>query len=776
MMFADNGARVIKVEPPEGDRLREEFLSAFLVWNRGKESLVADLRTDEGRAEVQRLAEGADVVIEAFGHETSKRFGVDADALRARNPRLVHCSIKGFPAKSAYADLKGFDGVVAAKVGSQIAMPGQDRPKFSNFSEPSYGAAQLGVQGILAALIVREQTGRGQAVESTLYQGLFPYDVNSMITWHVQNRRQDLLPPGDSAANIGLISERLCTKDGRWVEFMSILPHQFKAYIRAIGMDSLWDDPDFEGAPMVAPEKREAIRTKLFERFRQRTLEEWMPDLLAEPDCVFEPLVTTEEAMRHPQAVHNGAVVEVDDPQVGKMTQAAFPAAFSETPTVTGRPSPVLGEHGPLPRPQAAPAPAEGAAPRPLEGVTVLELANFMATPVAMNLLASLGARVIKVEDIKGDPWRHMMGGISGVQTLEGKESLALDLRLPEAREVLHRLVAKADVFVYGFRAGMEQRLGADYATLKAINPKLIYMNAAGYGGDGPYALRPMYGNTTRALSGGTYRQGGAWLDPERARTADVDGLKDIASRLIGNGSAGGDPESAMGRASTLLMALLETGRSGNGQFIDTSMLNLNAFANSEDFNSYVGKSPMTLPDEGALGLGALYRLYPAKEGWVFLGAPEQADFEAFAAAAAPELAADARFATADARAANDGALAEAIEAVLAGRSAAEWEAELTPKGIGCVAVSTGTIGDFSITDPGILPAGLVAEVDSPRFGRYPRHGAPVTLSESPATLGPAPEVGEHSEAILVELGYSPDEIEGMAESKVVGLGSLQPA
>lgn len=769
MMLADNGARVLKLEQPQGDRLRSELPSAFLVWNRGKESVVLDLHESDGRAEAQRLAAVADVVIEGFEKGVAESFGVDYDSLCAHNPRLIHCSIKGFPAHSAYGALKGYDGIVAAKAGYYLKSTVRDGPAFSNFAEGSFGAAQFAVQGILAALIVRDRTGRGQRVESSLYQGLYPYDLLDMINWHVVNRRPDLgIAPGENNTNDSLMSESLVTKDGRWIAFMSILPHQFKAYIHALGMDHLWDEPGFERAPYVEHEDRERFRDMLFARFRERTFEEWMPVLAAEPDLVCEPFSTIEGAMDHVQVAHNGAALEIEDERFGLVKQAAFPAAFSETPARVTRSAPALGEHAELP---VAGASSEGTgAPAPLhalDGVTIVELANFYASPYALTLLAALGARVVKVEDLGGDPWRAMLGGLGGVQTVEGKESLALNLRDPAGREILHRLVRKADAFVFGFRPGSERSLEVDYETLEEINPRLVYLYGGGYGSDGPYARRAMYGNTTKAMMGGAYRQAGRWLRPERALAANVAELKQMAERFGPLGSVGGDPESASIRASALLMALLEQRRSGRGQFIDTSMVNLNAFANCEDFTRYAGKSELPLPDDDGYGLSALYRLYPTAQGWVFLAAPTQAEWEQLAGAIAPELIDSPRFASVSDRAENDAELATALGELLARKPAAEWEASLAPRGIGCVEVFERSFGDFSCGDAAIADAGLVAEVEHPRFGSYLRHAEAVRLSDVQPKLGGACEVGQHTEAILAELGYSPSEIAGLLDANV---------
>jgi len=178
VVLADAGARVVKIEPPEGDRLRTDNPSGFLVWNRGKESLVADLRTADGQQTLRDLAQRADVIIEAFAPGTSAKWGIGPDDLRAKNPALIHCAITGFGSSGPYAALKAYDSLVAAKVGlwARGAFGHRDGPIVFPVPWASLGAGMQSVAGIMGALMVRETTGRGQALDATLVAGLDPIE------------------------------------------------------------------------------------------------------------------------------------------------------------------------------------------------------------------------------------------------------------------------------------------------------------------------------------------------------------------------------------------------------------------------------------------------------------------------------------------------------------------------------------------------------------------------------------------------------------------------
>jgi crotonobetainyl-CoA:carnitine CoA-transferase CaiB-like acyl-CoA transferase len=192
-VLCDFGAEVIKVEPPGGDPFRG--LAAAPMWLRGKRSLCLDLKSEAGYGAFIRLVTGADVLVESFRPGVAGRLRVDYPAVARLNPRCVYCSITGFGPAGPYSGYKGYEGTVAAKSGRMAAFEGQiprRGPAYAAVQVGTHGAAQSAVQGILAALLVRERTGRGQLIETSLLQGLLPYDMRGLVFDQVLDRMTDL--------------------------------------------------------------------------------------------------------------------------------------------------------------------------------------------------------------------------------------------------------------------------------------------------------------------------------------------------------------------------------------------------------------------------------------------------------------------------------------------------------------------------------------------------------------------------------------------------------
>jgi crotonobetainyl-CoA:carnitine CoA-transferase CaiB-like acyl-CoA transferase len=767
MVLADNGARVVKLEPPEGDRLRRESPSGFLVWCRDKESVVIDLRTGAGRDRYLALAQSADVIVEALAPGVAAAWGVDYPVLRETNPRLVYCSITAFGAAGSYARLKGYEGVVAAKsglftAGTYTGRPTGSDPVFVNAPLASVGAGHMALSGVLAALTARETTGRGQCVEATLVQGLTPSDYFATMHWQYELRRA-AEPPAPRAVPLARPPALLCSKDGRWINVSTTMPHQLRSLVKALEITVT--RPSAADA-VAATEYRDAF----YDAFRQKTLEEWLPLLLADTDIAFEVVRTSEQGMDHPQAVHNRQVIQLNDPVVGPVAQIGPIADFSETPSVMTRSAPALGEHAALPD---APhvcrsSPAAANLTHALSNISIIEFGYFYAMPFGITMAASFGARVIKVEGVTGDPMRVNYGvaEAGAVKVLEGKESVALDVKTVEGRKIINQLLAGADVFAFGFRPQVARRLGLDYQSVRDINPRIIYLHASGYGIDGPYSDRPLYAGPAAATSGCYHRQAGYWLNPALAAGRNVDELKSLAGKL--QPPVDGDSNAALAVLSALSLALYHQRRTGQGQSVSTSMIAGNAYAYADDYTRYAGKPRTPLPDPAQQGIHALYRIYPALTGWVFVAAPSQQEWERLATTLGrPELCRDQRFLSAGGRAAHDDELVTELTELFAERPSSDWECIMAEEGLAVVEVFGGSMADFTNTDPVLRETGLVGEVEHPIFGPVLRHGVPVKFSETPGRLEAGCLLGQHTDAILVELGHGPEQI---AELKAKGV------
>ncbi|MGE0878432.1 MAG: CaiB/BaiF CoA transferase family protein [Acidimicrobiia bacterium] len=780
MLLADNGARVLKIEPPEGDRLRTERPTGFLVWNRGKDSLVVDLRTPDGQARLRELALQADVVIEAFRTGVAEAWGIGSDTLLAANPALVYCSVKGFGTTGGYADIPGYEGIVAAKTGHWVSggWGFRDGPIYNDAPMASTACGHEAAGGILAALVARERSGKGQRVDARLVQGLVPYDYFGVATaQHIAKMSGGATTSRTSGSpavimQASRMSFTAPTKDGRWINFTHMMPRQAQALSKALGIADCIDDPRFATQPYFdSADNAQGWEDLVWDALRTKTYAEWEPILLADDNIAFEMARRSIEGLDHAQIKHNGNAIVVSDPKLGPVREVGPVAAFRDAPARIERSAPELGAAG-EPFVRRSPAPAgHGDTPKaPLEGFTVIELGYFYAMPYGSTMAASMGARVIKLEGLTGDPMRNSFGfpETGGAKTMEGKESLSIDLSKPEAQAIIYELAKNADVFIDGFRPGAAGRMNLGPEDLWKVNPDIEVIQAAGYGSSGPYAHRPIYAGVASALVGQVDRHAGTWTDPELTMSLSNSEAQIIVLPRL-RGPVDGDANAAVAVFSTMMLAAYGNRAGVSPKLTTTSMIGGNAMGYADDFLDYEGRPMLPKPDSEGYGINALYRVYEAASGWVFVAAAKQKEFASLAAVVGrPDLVNDARFATVEARAANDDALIAELSSAFKAKNGADWEALCIPQGIAVVEAADAPISNFTITDPVIRATGLAVEVEHPKFGTMLRHGPVVEFSDTPAIAKPGVLCGQHTVAILKELGYDDARIAQLKADGVV--------
>jgi crotonobetainyl-CoA:carnitine CoA-transferase CaiB-like acyl-CoA transferase len=338
LLLAELGADVVKVEPPGGDPFRRQ--PGYHVWNRSRRSVVLDLKRHEGRDAFLRLCEQADVVVETFSPGTMDRLGLSYAELSARVPRLVVCSVPAYPPGHRFADRPGWEGTVHARSGIQNEQPGwRPGPVSLHFPVASMAACFLLAAGVLSALVHREESGRGQHVQTSLYQGVLAYTTQ---IWQEHERAPagyhsvmgKTYPPGLHQSSLFECA------DGEWIHAATmngLTPTSTPEEI--LGLDPV--DPM---AVYRDPELRVRHDARLREAYARRSRQELI-DAFHAAGLGAEAVNPMSDVFSHPQFVANGMVVTVEDPELGTTTQLGVPAVLTRTPGAVRGGQPRVGEH-----------------------------------------------------------------------------------------------------------------------------------------------------------------------------------------------------------------------------------------------------------------------------------------------------------------------------------------------------------------------------------------------------------------------------------------------
>lgn len=727
MLLADQGADVVRVDPPGGPFWETP---ANATWNRGKRSISLDLKQPADLEVARRLMASADVVIENFRPGVMDRLGLGSEAALAANPQLIYCALPGFASDDPRAGIRAFEGVVGAATATFRAHDGKaERPIYTAIPIPSVYAAFQAAVSITLALNARQRSGLGQRIEVPLFNSMFP---------SIGARGLQVHDPAKAVpSRAGIWGGNFECADGRWVHYGSG-NQNFREFVEAAGIAD-WDREGLTDIERLLhdPTLYEKYQQRARELFKTRTAQAW-EDLVAAAGSECAVCRTSAEWFEHPHARASNMVLQVNDPTYGPMLQPGVNARLSRTPGAVRHAAPTLDQHRVEilqeleTRLQPAPAAQLLSTLRSaLDGVRVLDLCIILAGPTCGRTLAEFGADVIKIDNPSRGGFIQSHNDVN-----RGKRSILLDLKSAEGRDIFWKLVDTADVVAQNYRAGKLEKLGLGYEHVRERKPDIIYASLNAYGHIGPWAGRPGHEQFAQATTGMQRRFGG-------------DGRPMLQPNPVNDYGTG-----FMG-AYAVALALLHRQRTGEGQHVDSALAYTAMTLQSPFMQLYEGKRWDETRGQSALGSGPLHRAYQARDGWFFLGAR------------ATDV---ARLATLEGlsgiAALSGAALEHALEQHFCTQTVDHWVSQCKAAGLG----AHRCILDLPelMHDPWVVAHELTATREHDDIGLVTTCGPAPRLSRTPVRIGyPAPKPGSDARSILADIGLA-EQLEALIAKGVV--------
>ncbi|MGE0880999.1 MAG: CoA transferase [Acidimicrobiia bacterium] len=707
MLLAEVGADVVLVEgtQPGPERSRP----SFRTWNRSKRSVAIDRTTVAGKAQLEQLLSGADILIHELGPTAAKEAGLDDTALATRHPQLIVSSVLSWPMNHPKADMAVDELLAVASLGAcDEQLPWRrGGPVYLRSPLANACATYLAATGIVARLLVRNRTGQIGPAHTSLAQGaLTPLGQH----WRRAENPSPVLLAGMPKELRGSQATIYQCSDGK---FMHVMGNPANAPRVAAYLAEHADETP--NTVVVGPWTPDPSHVR--DVFLTDTRENWLAELWGH-DVPVQVCAEFGDLFRDEQARINGYIIDVDDPEAGRITMAGYPLTVSPPQQIVS----TAPAHGADTadvltnwKPKTA-APKTGTSVRyPLEGVKVVDFGNFLAGPYAPQMFADLGATVIKIEATTGDQMRYVEWSFAGCQ--RGKRGVALDLKAADAKIALKAAIEWADIVHHNLRMPAARRLGLDYDAVKAINPNVIFCHTSSYGPTGPRADWPGYDQLFQAQTGWEVLGAGEGNPPMWLRFGYM------------------DHQCALSSALATLLALYHRDQTGEGQAVAGSLLGAGTMTTSETYLKADGTlAPFAGLDAMQTAMTDGRKFIELSDGWVAVAADS-----------------DTQIAACTTIDRND-----TVEQALK---------SLAASGVPAVKVELEQPYSF-FSDADNRAAGLVAEYQHAEWGKLEQPGALWFFDDLDVQLHLAPPaLGQHTRECLAEFGLDQATIDALLAS-----------